>query len=613
VSQKQKKLQKTIQTNKLSASEAKSMVERHTSDAERYGGEAVELTENLKVAEAELEKIRDALKEKTQGFSDEIAKKQKTLEPWVEKVNQKRSAIAVAQSELDILHAKSNESRVALEEAQAKIRQIEEARTTKQEELKECQKEEASLKKGAQKVQTELEKMNQREPQLRNNVSNARQKADEAKFSLAASQTQGTVLTNLTRLRETGRIEGFHGRLGGLGAIDVKYDVAISTACPQLENMIVDSVPVAQQCIDHLRKNNLGRATFLCLDKLQQAPAGRIKTPENAPRLFDLIKPTNPDYLPAFWKVLGNTLVADSLEQADRIAYGAERWRVVTLNGELIEKAGTMTGGGSSVSKGRMSSKIAQQVSKDTLQKLEQERDGKEESYAEFQEQQRGLESDLRDIKERIPELEITISKIRLEIEASVRGIADAERRIQELSKEKGTSTQDKNRIAALTKQIKGLEKEIEQLQAETEDIKEEIQALQDKIMEVGGMKLRSQKAQVDGIREQVETLNEQISGADLARTKAEKQIAKAEKVIASSEKELTDNETELEELRENMKESERNSHESKKKAEEAQDVGLLSVLPMCNVLTWYVVPRKKEGCACIPQGGPRRKAGRIE
>jgi structural maintenance of chromosome 4 len=70
-----------------------------------------------------------------------------------------------------------------------------------------------------------------------------------------------------------------------------KYDVAISTACPSLENLVVDSVEVGQQCIDYLRKNNLGRANIILLDRLARRDLSAIDTPENVPRLFDLVKP----------------------------------------------------------------------------------------------------------------------------------------------------------------------------------------------------------------------------------------------------------------------------------------------------------------------------------
>ena len=58
-----------------------------------------------------------------------------------------------------------------------------------------------------------------------------------------------------------------YGRLGSLGAIDDKYDCAITTACGALNFLVVDTVNTAQWCIDYLKKNNVGRVTCICLDK----------------------------------------------------------------------------------------------------------------------------------------------------------------------------------------------------------------------------------------------------------------------------------------------------------------------------------------------------------
>ena len=62
--------------------------------------------------------------------------------------------------------------------------------------------------------------------------------------------------------------------------------------------------------------------------------------PENIPRLFDLVRIRNEQYRTAFYFALRDTLVAQDLEQATRIGYGRVRYRVVTLNGELIETSG---------------------------------------------------------------------------------------------------------------------------------------------------------------------------------------------------------------------------------------------------------------------------------
>ena len=58
------------------------------------------------------------------------------------------------------------------------------------------------------------------------------------------------------------------------------------------------------------------------------------------PRLFDLIKVSDPKVKTAFYFALRDTLVAKDLDQATRIAYGKQRFRVVTLNGQLIDQSG---------------------------------------------------------------------------------------------------------------------------------------------------------------------------------------------------------------------------------------------------------------------------------
>ena len=58
-----------------------------------------------------------------------------------------------------------------------------------------------------------------------------------------------------------------------------------------------------------------------------------MDTPENVPRLYDLIRVKDERVKPAFYYGLRNTLVAENLEQATRIGYGKQRFRIVTLKG----------------------------------------------------------------------------------------------------------------------------------------------------------------------------------------------------------------------------------------------------------------------------------------
>ncbi|KAI1624986.1 RecF/RecN/SMC [Exophiala viscosa] len=430
---KQKKAEKQATSSRLTASEAQSLVEKHTSDIEKKSAE-------MKKEEQELG-----------GLSDQIAAKQKSLEPWNAKINQKQSEIAVAQSELDILKEKASTN--------AKIESIEISRSEKLEEIERHKHDKARLEK--------------------DKLAATRQKADEARASLASSQNQGN----------SGRIDGFHGRLGNLGTIDEKFDVAISTACPV--------------------ENNLGRANFILLDKLAQRDLSPIQTPEN---------PKDTRFAPAFYSIMQNTLVAQNLEQANRIAYGAKRWRVVTLDGQLIDVSGTMSGGGTRVARGAMSSKLTSDTTKEQVQKLEGERD-------QLETQQRELEASLREKQEEIPRQETVIQKINLE------------KRVQDLTAELASTASDDSQIKSLEKQISLMNKELEKLHSETATVEAEIQALQDKIME---------KARVDGLKERIDMLNDDISNAEL-RAKNEKAKDDAEKELDSLLKDLEklDNDTE--------------------------------------------------------------------
>lgn len=74
---------------------------------------------------------------------------------------------------------------------------------------------------------------------------------------------------------------------GDLGAIEAKYDVAVSTACGALDHVVVEDAAAAQRCVELVRRKGLGVVTCLMLDKqrhLARAAAERASPPEGASR-----------------------------------------------------------------------------------------------------------------------------------------------------------------------------------------------------------------------------------------------------------------------------------------------------------------------------------------
>lgn len=90
----------------------------------------------------------------------------------------------------------------------------------------------------------------------------------------------------------------------------------------------------------------------------------QFDAPQGSVRLFDLIKCNDIKYAEAFYFGVRDTLVCEDLDQAQKIAYGQRRFRVVSLKGDMIETSGTMSGGGKP-KKGGMSSQIIQEFNEE--------------------------------------------------------------------------------------------------------------------------------------------------------------------------------------------------------------------------------------------------------
>jgi structural maintenance of chromosome 4 len=200
--------------------------------------------------------------------------------------------------------------------------------------------------------------------------------------------------------------------------------------------MVVNTVAQGQACIEFLRKQNIGRALFMVLEKLPTDKLNeRVVTPEGVLWLFDLIKPKDPRFASAFYKGIGNTLVADNLDQANRIAFGgSRRWRVVTLAGQLINSSGTMSGSGNHVSRGGMSSKLqAEAVSPQVLKTYEQESEQATRSLEVAQRELRDIEAEAERLTQAGSEIDLDIEKLTMGINNGKKWLTDAERCVLDL------------------------------------------------------------------------------------------------------------------------------------------------------------------------------------
>ena len=148
------------------------------------------------------------------------------------------------------------------------------------------------------------------------------------------------------------RLRGIHDILGKLIETEEKYSLAIDTALGFTANVIVtDNEVSAKEAVCYLRQNNLGRATFYPLNviKAKRVDDISLKKLEVVPCFIgiasDLCK-FDPKYRNVVLNALGNVIVVDNLTNATNVAKIINHmYKIVTLDGDIINAGGSITGG----------------------------------------------------------------------------------------------------------------------------------------------------------------------------------------------------------------------------------------------------------------------------
>ncbi len=149
-------------------------------------------------------------------------------------------------------------------------------------------------------------------------------------------------------IENKGKLGEIYGTVAELGVADSKYSLALEIAAAQkINSIVVEDDKVASDCIKFLKRNQFGIASFLPLNKIKSVPVRKdVKDLARTKGVFgmavDLID-FDPKFKDVFSYVFGNTLVVDTIDTARQIGIGAAR--MVSLDGDLAEVSGAMTGG----------------------------------------------------------------------------------------------------------------------------------------------------------------------------------------------------------------------------------------------------------------------------
>jgi chromosome segregation protein len=137
-------------------------------------------------------------------------------------------------------------------------------------------------------------------------------------------------------------LEGVHGTIMDLGKSPPEYAMALNVAAGnKLQFVVCDTDQIASDAIRYLKEERLGRVTFLPLNKLNPPQLPPLKEPGVVDYAVNLVD-YDPKYDRAFAVALGATVVVDTLERARKLI---GKYRMVTMDGELLERSGAITGG----------------------------------------------------------------------------------------------------------------------------------------------------------------------------------------------------------------------------------------------------------------------------
>ena len=277
---------------------------------------------------------------------------------------------------------------------------------------------------------------------------------------------------------EKNTLRGVHGPVASLMTTDERYTVALEIALGAgLQNIVVDREEDAKTAIGYLKQRDGGRATFLPLTAIrgEELREGKVQEEFGFVGIASELVRYHEKYAGIFHNLLGRTVVVEDLDCGIAMARKYQnRFRIVTLDGQIINRGGSMTGGSVSRSAGVLSranelkalqekeSKIKHQLEEAAALAGELERELQKAQYEldVAREQQRRAEDDVLTLQGKQDHYDILTDNLDLSCEAME----------EELENLDSRTAADEKRAAELEKTIAEHEKAAEALRLQAEE-----------------------------------------------------------------------------------------------------------------------------------------------
>ena len=263
-----------------------------------------------------------------------------------------------------------------------------------------------------------------------------------------------------------------------------------------------------------------------------------------APRLIDLIQ-TDEEISPAFYRALGETLVVKDLGLATEIAYKGDRavHRVVTLDGNLIETSGTMTGGGSKASGNsacmRTSKKDNDGVTAEEFSDMTEKQAELERSLDTCRKDRLAIERKIEDCKIQIRKITNDIQTIELSLQRLFEQEKDIVNQLPMLHNASSASQDEIENEAKFTEMLYEIDKEIKVAAPDRDDLMLKVKEIQKTIKSNGGSQLKSIRDKIEQLGSKIDVAQKRLADNEVRCKECGKQATKAALARSKNEKDL--------------------------------------------------------------------------
>lgn len=555
---------------------ANTKITNNKQNSQRYEKEIEEAKARLEELQREIEQKQEKkinLKQNKEKFEKELTEKEGELANIMQKLSVKELEIEGYKAQVERntdkkyeLQSEIHAQDINFENYEKRQKQIKNEITSHISELDstrlqkdEIAKEFYEIDSKRNKVVTSLEEMNQKREEADKKVKHyensinayqneMRMKESKLKFLIETEKEKEgyiksvkSLLKDCEKTKELGK--GMHGVLANVIEVPEEYQTAIEMCLgASLQNIVTETEEDAKRLVEHLRKNHLGRASFLPITSVKGKKLEMLKGNEKGVIgiAADLIKYSK-KYESIVMNLLGRTVIVDCMETAIKVAkQNRYSFRIITIEGDVINPSGAITGGSVAkktvniLGRGREIEKLEKDIKslKSKIERLEKEKQEYEMSIEDTFEEATSLEKQLQ-------EIDITYATEKQKLISIQENIIKSERRRNQLREEQANLEEVKEQ-AILNK--KKLQDEIKLLTEETEKLTQ-------RIKEFAALNKENQK-QVDDLNFDITNLKISVSSFDESESSIEEIQERIKIEIENTNKSISNKQKQIEEIK---------------------------------------------------------------